>query len=210
MAELIRTYMCDITDPHVWHDSFICVTWLIHVCDMTHSDRLSESVVSHMWMKWSHMWMSMCDMTHSDRKKQVGWTRLTRRTTRGLPRAWIPFSTLFGNPCSILFGNTTKTALVSALHDVKAILDLTIRVSLLLPPLFSLPPSPFSFLFFLRKQRRCRCYTDIKTILDFTIRVSLLLPPLFSLPPCPFFSYSFRQHYEISAGVGATLMSRRF
>jgi len=25
--------------PHsyVWHDSFICVTWLIHMCDMTHS-----------------------------------------------------------------------------------------------------------------------------------------------------------------------------
>jgi len=188
---------------HVWHDSFTCVTWLILIGYQNQSCHTCEWVMSHMWM-------SMCDMTHSGRKKQVGWTRLTRRTTRGLPRAWIPFSTLFGNPCSILFGNTTKTALVSALHDVKAILDLTIRVSLLLPPLFSLPPSPFSFLFFLRKQRRCRCYTDIKTILDFTIRVSLLLPPLFSLPPCPFFSYSFRQHYEISAGVGATLMSRRF
>jgi len=22
---------------YVWHDSFICVTWLIHVCDLTHS-----------------------------------------------------------------------------------------------------------------------------------------------------------------------------
>ena len=61
--------------------------------------------------------------------------------------------------------------------DVKAILDFTIRVFLLLPSLFSLPPSPFSFLFFLRKQRRCRCYTDVKAILDFTIQVSRLLPP---------------------------------
>jgi len=27
-----------MTLPCVWHDSFICVTWLIHMCDMTHSD----------------------------------------------------------------------------------------------------------------------------------------------------------------------------
>jgi len=31
---LIR--MCDMTHSYVWHDSFICVTWLIHMCDMTH------------------------------------------------------------------------------------------------------------------------------------------------------------------------------
>ena len=24
-----------MTRPYVWHDSFICVTWLIHMCDMT-------------------------------------------------------------------------------------------------------------------------------------------------------------------------------
>jgi len=31
--------MCDMfaSYTHVWHDSFICVTWLIHMCDMTHS-----------------------------------------------------------------------------------------------------------------------------------------------------------------------------
>ena len=34
-------HMCDMTHSCVWHDSFICVTWLIHVCDMTHS-----------YMKW--------------------------------------------------------------------------------------------------------------------------------------------------------------
>ena len=27
-----------MTHSCVWHDSFMCVTWLIHVCDMTHSD----------------------------------------------------------------------------------------------------------------------------------------------------------------------------
>ena len=26
-----------MTRSHVWHDSFMCVTWLIHMCDMTHS-----------------------------------------------------------------------------------------------------------------------------------------------------------------------------
>ena len=29
-------HMCDMTHSYVWHDSFICVTWLIHMCDMTH------------------------------------------------------------------------------------------------------------------------------------------------------------------------------
>ena len=27
-------HMCDITDAYVWHDSCICVTWLMHMCDM--------------------------------------------------------------------------------------------------------------------------------------------------------------------------------
>jgi len=31
------TQMWDMTHPCVWHDSSICVTWLIHMCDMTHS-----------------------------------------------------------------------------------------------------------------------------------------------------------------------------
>ena len=30
-------HMCDMTHSYVWHDSFICVTRLIHICDMTHS-----------------------------------------------------------------------------------------------------------------------------------------------------------------------------
>jgi len=35
-----RGLMCDMTHSHVWHvwhDSFICVTWVIHMFDMTHS-----------------------------------------------------------------------------------------------------------------------------------------------------------------------------
>jgi len=36
---LISICMCDMTHSYVWHDSFlyICVTWLIHMCGMTHS-----------------------------------------------------------------------------------------------------------------------------------------------------------------------------
>ena len=33
-------YMCDMTHSHVWHDSFRCVTWRIHMWDMTHSHDL--------------------------------------------------------------------------------------------------------------------------------------------------------------------------
>jgi len=30
-------HMCDMTHSYEWHDSFICVTRLIHMCAMTHS-----------------------------------------------------------------------------------------------------------------------------------------------------------------------------
>ena len=30
-------HMCDVTHSYVWHDSCICVTRLIHMCDVTHS-----------------------------------------------------------------------------------------------------------------------------------------------------------------------------
>jgi len=30
-----RIHMCDMTHSYVWHDAFICVTWRIHMCDMT-------------------------------------------------------------------------------------------------------------------------------------------------------------------------------
>jgi len=36
----------DMTHSYVWHDSFICVTWLIHTCDMTHS---------HVWFLLVHV-----------------------------------------------------------------------------------------------------------------------------------------------------------
>ena len=54
---LIR--MCDMTHSYVWHDSFICVTWLIRMCDMTHSYVWHDSFIRVTWL------IRMCDMTHS-------------------------------------------------------------------------------------------------------------------------------------------------
>jgi len=47
-----RTHVKDMTLSYVWHDSFICVTWLTHMCDSA----------SHICVTWlTHM----CNMTHS-------------------------------------------------------------------------------------------------------------------------------------------------
>jgi len=43
-------HMCDMTNSYVWHDAFICVTWRIHMCDMT---------ICVTWL------IRTCDMTHS-------------------------------------------------------------------------------------------------------------------------------------------------
>jgi len=51
--------MCDMTHSYVWHDSFICVTRLIHMYDMTHSYVWHDSFICVTWL------MHMCDMTHS-------------------------------------------------------------------------------------------------------------------------------------------------
>jgi len=40
-------HVCDVTHSPVWHDSLICVTWLIHKCDMTHS---------YVWRDSSYVW----------------------------------------------------------------------------------------------------------------------------------------------------------
>ena len=56
-----------------WHDSFTCVTWLIHVCDMTHSYVWHDSFTRVTWrihmrdMTHLYVWhgIHMCDMTHT-------------------------------------------------------------------------------------------------------------------------------------------------
>ena len=52
-------HMCDTTHSYVWHGSFICVTWLIHVCDMPHSYVWHDSFICVTWL------FHMCDMPHS-------------------------------------------------------------------------------------------------------------------------------------------------
>ena len=52
-------HMCDMTHSHVWHDWFTCVTWLIHICDMTHSYVWHDAFT---WVTWL---IHMCDMKHS-------------------------------------------------------------------------------------------------------------------------------------------------
>jgi len=54
---LIRVY--DMTHSYAWHDSLICVTRLVDMCDMTHSYVWHDSFVCVTWL------MHMCDMTHS-------------------------------------------------------------------------------------------------------------------------------------------------
>jgi len=37
LGQSLTRLLCDMTHSYVWHDSFICVTWLIHTCNMTPS-----------------------------------------------------------------------------------------------------------------------------------------------------------------------------
>jgi len=46
-------HICDMTHSYLWRDAFVRVTWLIYMCDMTHS------CVRHKWL--IHKW----DMPHS-------------------------------------------------------------------------------------------------------------------------------------------------
>ena len=61
VTRLIHT--CD-----TWHDSFICVTWLIYKCDMALFVTWLlkyQYVMPHGDMTYvSHIWMSLCDMTY--------------------------------------------------------------------------------------------------------------------------------------------------
>jgi len=40
------TWLIHMTLWHVWHDPLICVTWLIHICDMTHSHTRHDSFMN--------------------------------------------------------------------------------------------------------------------------------------------------------------------
>jgi len=64
-------HVCDMTHSYVWHDSFcvwhdslICLTWLIHVCDMTHSYVWTHSCVWHDSFICVTWLIHLCDITH--------------------------------------------------------------------------------------------------------------------------------------------------
>ena len=52
-------HMCDMTPAYVWRDSFICLTWLRHMCDMTHSCVCHDSCIRVTWL------ILACDMTRA-------------------------------------------------------------------------------------------------------------------------------------------------
>ena len=53
-----RTHMNDIAHSYVWHGSLICATWLNHVCGMTHSYVRHGSLIYATWL--THM----CEKAH--------------------------------------------------------------------------------------------------------------------------------------------------
>ena len=59
-------HMWDMTRLRVGHNSFTCGTWLIHMCDMTHSyvDK-PHSQVGHDSFICGTWLIHLCDMTHS-------------------------------------------------------------------------------------------------------------------------------------------------
>jgi len=84
---LIHT--CDMTHSYAWHDSFIRLTWLIHTCDMTHKishfNIISESQQSETFTRetWLHMWI----MTHSSYQNYCD-----SLTLKELLSFWIPLT----------------------------------------------------------------------------------------------------------------------
>ena len=56
-------HMCDMTHSNVWHDPSIHVTGLIHMCDMTHSYVWHDSLILWHDPFMCHDW-HICEMTH--------------------------------------------------------------------------------------------------------------------------------------------------
>ena len=82
-----------MTHSYMWHDSFIHVAWLIHMCDMTHS---------YMWhdvFTRVTCLMHVCDMTHSyarhDSSIRVTWLLHTRDMTQHTFHVWIISSHMY-------------------------------------------------------------------------------------------------------------------
>jgi len=78
VTALVHT--CDMAHSYAWHDSFICVTWLIHTCDMTHSYAWHASIPRQRILQMLCS-IHMCDMTlplmcHDALAVWQAWVRL--------------------------------------------------------------------------------------------------------------------------------------
>ena len=74
-------YMCDMTHSYVWHDLFICATWLIHmwVSWLIHMCNMTPSYVRH--DAFISIWrIDMCDMMPSHHIQRLR-TQLTPTIT---------------------------------------------------------------------------------------------------------------------------------
>jgi len=58
---VMSSAMCDyVWLWYVWHDTFICVTWLVHMCDMTHSFVWRDVFIRVLYL------IHMRDVAHSE------------------------------------------------------------------------------------------------------------------------------------------------
>jgi len=65
--DVVLILMRNMWSAYIWRDAFICVTWLIHICDGTHSNVWHDSFLSVIWLicicvTWCN---HICDMTDS-------------------------------------------------------------------------------------------------------------------------------------------------
>ena len=96
----------DSTYSYAWHDSCICVTWLIHMCDMTHSIRVWHNSCIFVWydsfvrVTWL---VIMCDMTHT-----YVWEVWFIRVTNDKTHAYA---------CDMTYSYAWHDSLISVWHD---------------------------------------------------------------------------------------------
>ena len=93
---LPKTKMYDTNHPSVRYDLFVCVTWSIHICDMTHWYviwLIHICDMAHSCVTWL---IHMCDMTHS----YVWYDSFIHAHRVAAPVHHLPFPHLTSHPFS--------------------------------------------------------------------------------------------------------------
>jgi len=76
MYEWSLCNMCDMTLSYVWHDAYLCVTWLMHIPRGMKTGVCMHIPVWHVWhdaflcVTWL---IPMCDMTHAYTTRYGDW-----------------------------------------------------------------------------------------------------------------------------------------